>query len=132
MDEPQYQEIPAASVPRVTEGGRTAIVISGSALGVTSSVRNRTPCTFVHFILEGGSAPVDQAIPAGHNTFTRTVAGDGVSLGCVGPETTEVVLIAAMPIGEPIVQHGPFVMNTREEIMQAFDDYQNGRNGFEG
>jgi len=35
-------------------------------------------------------------------------------------------------LGEPIVQHGPFVMNTKEEIYQAFEDYQQGRNGFEG
>jgi len=79
-----------------------------------------------------GEADISGRKVGPHNTVTLTVAGDGVTLGCVGPETTEVVLIAAMPIGEPIVQHGPFVMNTREEIMEAFDDYQNGRNGFEG
>ncbi len=41
------------------------------------------------------------------------------------------VLVSGQPIREPIVQHGPFVMNTREEIQKAFIDYQSGRNGFE-
>lgn len=42
------------------------------------------------------------------------------------------VLIGGQPLNEPIVQHGPFVMNTKEEIYQAFEDYQQGKNGFEG
>jgi hypothetical protein len=41
-------------------------------------------------------------------------------------------LIGGEPLNEPIVQHGPFVMNTKEEIYQAFEDYQQGKNGFEG
>ena len=41
-------------------------------------------------------------------------------------------IIAGQPIGEEVVQHGPFVMNTQEQIVQTFNDYQRGRNGFEG
>ncbi len=41
------------------------------------------------------------------------------------------MLISGQPIGEPIVQHGPFVMNTQEEIQQAISDYRNAANGFE-
>jgi len=41
-----------------------------------------------------------------------------------GPEESEMLLLQGRPIGEPVVQHGPFVMNTREEIRQAFIDYQ--------
>ena len=42
------------------------------------------------------------------------------------------MLIGGKPIGEPIKQHGPFVMNTQQEIYQAFEDFQSGKNGFEG
>ena len=44
-----------------------------------------------------------------------------------GPEGLSFLLAAGQPINEPVVQHGPFVMNTREEIMQAFQDYSAGR-----
>lgn len=53
-----------------------------------------------------------------------------VSVWC--REGVRFVLIAGEPIGEPVVQHGPFVMNTREEIVQAMTDYQQEKNGFEG
>jgi len=45
--------------------------------------------------------------------------------------SAQFLLFAGRPIGEPIVQHGPFVMNTREEIEKTIDDYRRGRNGFE-
>jgi redox-sensitive bicupin YhaK (pirin superfamily) len=46
-------------------------------------------------------------------------------------EACRFVLISGKPIGEPIVQYGPFVMNTQEEIQQAISDYRNAANGFE-
>ena len=46
-----------------------------------------------------------------------------------GESEVEVLVLQARPIGEPVVQHGPFVMNTRSEIQQAFEDYQNTRFG---
>ncbi|MBL8489840.1 MAG: pirin family protein, partial [Rhodocyclaceae bacterium] len=88
-----------------------------------------------------------EALPAGHNAFVVpyrgavTVAGTQVSQGRMallgnagdgvvlrangGP--AKAVLIAGRPLNEPIVQHGPFVMNSQEEILQAFRDYRDGR-----
>ncbi|TNN52102.1 Pirin [Liparis tanakae] len=57
--------------------------------------------------------------------------GDSVRVENKGSEVSHFVLIAGEPIREPVVQHGPFVMTTEEEIRQAISDYQTGRNGFE-
>jgi hypothetical protein len=53
-------------------------------------------------------------------------AGDGLEIGA-GTEGLRALLVAGRPIGEPIVQYGPFVMNSREEIEQAMADYRDGR-----
>jgi len=86
------------------------------------------------------------AIPPGHNAFVYAYEGsaeiggqelpmqaagilsDGDQLEIkAGPEPLRLVLIAGKPLGEPIVQYGPFVMNTREEIEQALQDYRLGQ-----
>jgi redox-sensitive bicupin YhaK (pirin superfamily) len=157
MCEPAYQELPADKVPKVTIDGVTAHVIAGSALGVTSPVYTRTPVNYLHFELQP-NARLQQPIPAGWTSFAYVLTGDGsfgpLDNGVVSDAhhtlalTTEAsemgleavagkngvsfVLISGQPIREPIVQHGPFVMNSREEIQQTFIDYQTGKNGFEG
>lgn len=86
------------------------------------------------------------AVPAGHHVFVYAyegsvsiggkalpgqyagVLGDGDFIEIeAGTDDVRMIVIAGKPLGEPIVQHGPFVMNTREEIEQALDDYRNGR-----
>eukprot|EP00392_Amoebophrya_sp_AT5.2_P004316 g4324.t1 len=81
-----------------------------------------------------GTAPDKQV--AGHTTVTLQNGGaaggkTGIEIRAVKPES-QFVLVAAKPIGEPIVQYGPFVMTSQAEIQDAFRDYQSGRNGFEG
>jgi redox-sensitive bicupin YhaK (pirin superfamily) len=56
---------------------------------------------------------------------------DGVAV-TAGPHGLRFVLISGEPIDEPVVQHGPFVVTSREEVMQAMDDYRGNKNGFEG
>jgi redox-sensitive bicupin YhaK (pirin superfamily) len=55
--------------------------------------------------------------------------GDEVTIQNAGNSPLELLLIAGVPLGEPISRYGPFVMNTREEIQQAFEDYRSGRMG---
>jgi redox-sensitive bicupin YhaK (pirin superfamily) len=52
-----------------------------------------------------------------------------VTLEATGGDAFDVILLGGQPIGEPVEQYGPFVMNTRAELQQAFDDYQRGRLG---
>jgi redox-sensitive bicupin YhaK (pirin superfamily) len=56
-------------------------------------------------------------------------AGDTITLEASSHEPLDVILMGGQPIGEPVEQYGPFVMNTRQELQQAFDDYQQGRLG---
>lgn len=151
MCDPAYQELKAEEITTVKKNGITAIVIAGEALGVESRVQTRTPTHYIHFIMESDTV-LQQKIPANwtafmyvlsgkikvedgrfieaHNTVAFSAIGDGVSLHA-GEEGANFVLISGQPIGEPVVQHGPFVMNTQTEIQEAFDDFRNGKNGFE-
>merc|ERR1712150_94061 len=131
-------------------------VIAGESFGIKSEVRTRTPTFYLVFNLDGveNGAVADetiQEVPAGWTTFVyilegkvnfsgKTVNahhtavfadGDCIKFSNVNRGNSRFVLISGQPIGEPIVQHGPFVMNTENEIRQAFMDYRNGQNGFE-
>jgi len=154
MVEPSYQELLASEIPSAATSGVTVKVIAGSSMGIKSPVRTRTPTFYLDFKFLPGSnftqdVPADWTcfayILAGkfrfgggevveaHNTVLFDTDGDGVEMEETGHSDSEghLVLIAGRPIGEKVVQHGPFVMNTRQEIEQAFEDYQLGKNGFE-
>ena len=70
--------------------------------------------------------PDGSAKPAADSEIALLSDGDSVTLGG-GESGGRGILVAGRPIGEPIARHGPFVMNTREEIIQAFRDYEAGR-----
>ncbi|XP_022604975.1 pirin isoform X2 [Seriola dumerili] len=150
MVEPAYQELKGSEIPKPSQGGVRVAVISGEALGAKSKVFTRTPTLYLDFRLETGALHV-QPVPSGWTTFIYTLSGS-IHVGpdqeqqrveahhtvvfgdgdCVkGSEVSHFVLIAGEPLKEPVVQHGPFVMTTEEEISQAIKDYQSGRNGFE-
>jgi len=152
MIPPRYQELPASKVPRATVDGVTAIVMAGEALGLSSPVQTLTPVYYIHFLMDPGKR-LEQRLPPGMNAFiyvlegsievgeqnshvdthytaTLTPGGDGVVVRTTD-KPASFVLVAGTPLNEPVVQHGPFVMNSKEQILKTFMDYQNGINGFE-
>jgi redox-sensitive bicupin YhaK (pirin superfamily) len=155
MTEPRYQDVPNAQIPTArSEDGLIGVkVIAGRALGRNANIDTMTPVTFLHFTISSG-ASIDQPIERGHNAmvyvFAGTVTvgvddtpvgegqlcmlgdGDTVRLGNRSegsPAHGECLLLAGLPLSEPVARMGPFVMNTREEIVRAVADYQAGRMG---
>ncbi|MDO8311188.1 MAG: pirin family protein [Sideroxyarcus sp.] len=149
MTEPWYRDIASQEIPEyVTADGVTVRVIAGASNGVAGVVsREITEPLYLDIHLPAGSA-YSTALPATHNAFiyvyrgtvkvgdtlvesrrmgvlSNTPGADGVTLSATGD--ARLILIAGKPLNEPIVQYGPFVMNTQEEIHQALDDYRNGR-----
>jgi quercetin 2,3-dioxygenase len=155
MIKPRYQDIPSSQIPKATsaDGLVTVSVIAGEAMGEKAVIETRTPIVYLHYrIMPGGAAR--QQVPAAYNAFAYIVDGEGlfgaeseraadgqmVLFAQDGDEvrienpsdskaTLEVLLIAGVPLNEPVVRYGPFVMNTREEIHQAIEDYQLGKMG---
>jgi quercetin 2,3-dioxygenase len=148
MIAPRYQEIPASKIPvAISEDGLVSVrVIAGESLGVKAVVETRTPIIYLHFTLKPGGR-VAQKVESHFNGFAYVVNGeamlsgetatrgqmvmferdgDGVTIENSGTEQLDVLLIAGIPLNEPVARYGPFVMNTREEIYQAVEDYRNG------
>jgi redox-sensitive bicupin YhaK (pirin superfamily) len=148
MAEPWYQDFPSAAIPEyVTADGVTVRVIAGSSNGVAGVVsREITEPLYLDVHVPAG-ASFSTAIPATHNAFiyayrgaveiggvqvdaqrmgilSNTAGADGVTL--TAKKNARLILIAGKPLNEPIVQYGPFVMNTQEEIHRALDDFRSG------
>jgi redox-sensitive bicupin YhaK (pirin superfamily) len=151
MIAPRYQEIPSSRIPSAEspDGLARARVVAGEALGKRAVIETRTPIQYVHWTLEP-KANVTQTIPSEHEAYvyvfsgSATVdekrvsegelavlgAGTGVRLSVPeGEGRAELLVLSGVPLAEPVAWAGPFVMNTREEIMQAVHDYQAGRLG---
>ncbi|KAF1996309.1 hypothetical protein P154DRAFT_443769 [Amniculicola lignicola CBS 123094] len=160
MCEPRYRDLRAAEVPEATsEDGKVKVkVISGQSYGVDSVKELAyTPVWLLDFIVQPGGH-VKQPLPKGWNAFAYTYKGstifssggtsrpvekfhnvvfeqEGDSVDISVEEGAEsesrFILVAGLPLDQPIVQYGPFVVTSREEVMQAMRDYQTGSNGFE-
>lgn len=155
MTRPRYQEIPSANIPKATsaDGLVTVSVIAGEAMGKHAVIETRTPIMYLHFKLEPGGS-ITQPVPDDFNAFAYVVDGegwfgakgkragdgqmvlfaeDGDEIRIANPENAkvalEVLLIAGVPLNEPMARYGPFVMNTQAEIREAFYDYSHGRMG---
>ena len=153
MAKPGYQELKAAQIPRAIspDGKVEARVVAGSTLGVAGAVSTHTPVLYVHFTLQPGGEVV-QELPASQNAMAYVVRGkissgsgeetasegsalvfahDGDAVRLVNPSdvAADVLLLAGEPLRENVARYGPFVMNTRDELVQAFEDFREGRMG---
>ena len=155
MMKPRYQEIPGSKIPKAAspDGLVTVNVIAGDAMGEKAVIETRTPIIYLHYrIAPGGVAT--QSVPDGFNIFAYVIDGaglfgadgeragdgqmvlfaqDGDEVRIENPadarEPLDVLLLGGVPLHEPVARYGPFVMNTKAEIYQAIQDYQEGRMG---
>jgi quercetin 2,3-dioxygenase len=150
MNPPNYQEFGGDRLPVVERTGVQVKVIAGTLDGAVGPVRQpATDPIYMDIRLDAG---VDFAlpVPAGHSAFVYVYEGSvaaGVSresavidaqvLGVLGDgdevrlagraAVSRAIVVAGRPLREPVARYGPFVMNTREELQQAFADYQAGK-----
>ena len=149
MRDPWYRDIGADEVPLWQGEGALARIIAGHSHGVAGAMqRDTTEPLYLDLHLQPG-ARFDQLLPATHNAFVyvyrgelsiadtlvlrqrmailaNTPGSDGTVLQA-GAEGARAILVAGAPLNEPIAQHGPFVMNTQQELIQAVQDFQAGR-----
>ena len=150
-----YRDIEDAQIPRWQGPGAQVRVIAGQcgsgAHAVSGAMqRPKTEPVILDITLQPGTR-YEQALPSAMNTFLYLHTGSVVVLGkeararqmavlsspadsdgvalVAGEAGARLLLIAGRPLREPIAQYGPFVMNTRQELMQAVEDYQAGRLG---
>ena len=153
MMRPRYQHIAAEAMPTAVsdDGGVSVKVIAGESLGVGALIDTRVPIQYLHFTIEPGKS-VTQPIGQDDNAFAYILRGTGafgsgaaaasegqaVLFGAAGnavmiatdgsaAEALSVLVLSAPPLNEPVARYGPFVMNTRDEIDQAINDYNDGR-----
>jgi redox-sensitive bicupin YhaK (pirin superfamily) len=143
MIAPAYQDLRAEANARRDDPGATIRVIAGTLFGLDGPGTTHTPISYAHVTLEAG-ASVSTALPAGHVILAYPVTGsftigdtsvdegilaviEGTDVTITGVAgTSEIVVLTGEPIGEPVARYGPFVMNTEDEIRQAFNDFEKG------
>jgi redox-sensitive bicupin YhaK (pirin superfamily) len=149
MTQPRYQEIAAARIPegRSVDGRARVKVIAGEALGARAVIDTHTPIVYQDWLLEEGAdvtTPVaseqqalvyvfrGQALVGEKKVTDGQMAllgsGDSVRLRGTG-KPARLLLLAGVPVNEPVARYGPFVMNNEAELMEAVRDFQSGRMG---
>jgi quercetin 2,3-dioxygenase len=152
MNPPSYRDLSAGEIPAaaLAGGGRVRVIAGEFAAGSVRVVGPIAPRTTQPLLLDfdlRGDESVEVPVPEGHNAFIYVYDGDvrvGDELRAVpnraagvlsggdsvrlraGTDGARLLLLAGKPLREPVVQHGPFVMNTRAEIEQAIVDFSSG------
>lgn len=144
MSEPRYQDIPPEKIPEVETDDFRVRLLAGDYAGRAGAAQTHIPVIYFDVIFKhegsfrhefkssfnslligvtGDAAVAETKIHAGD----IAILGGGDAVEIAGAAGTRVLLIAAEPIGEPVARYGPFVMNTKEEIYQAFADFEAGK-----
>lgn len=151
MTDPKYQEFAPDRIPVATPAAGVEVkVIAGTVGDVQGPISQpATDPVYLDIALEAGKA-WEYALPVGHNAFAYVFEGaltvgegdqarplDTHEMGVLGggdvlqvragSRPARLIVVAGRPLREPVMRHGPFVMNTRQELMQAFVDFQEGR-----
>ncbi len=148
MTAPRYQDIAPEEIPEVEPAeGVTVRVVAGRFGDTTGPVAGIVTQPLYLDIALGPGTAIDVPVPTGHNAFAYVFEGDDVALGderlqrgelavlsdgdavnlVAGDTAARVLLVAGKPLREPVARYGPFVMNTRQEIIQAVEDFNAGR-----
>lgn len=146
MSAPSYRDLPSESIPEIVQPDGTKVrVIAGASQGIQGAIsRPDTEPLYLDVHLPVGGK-FEQHVPSGHNAFIYVYRGEVLVAGSTVPERTmgilsndsdsvtiateapaRFLLVAGKPLNEPIAQHGPFVMNTMEQIEQTLRDYRDG------
>ncbi|MBP7618342.1 MAG: pirin family protein [Geothrix sp.] len=144
--QPGYTDLQPERMPWTPLPGGRIRVLAGTWAGFAGPVHTPARIAYAHLELEAG-ARFQQGVPEGWTTAvvplhgsvrlegtdvpadTVALLGKGDSLALEAITPVSLMLLAGEPLGEPIAHYGPFVMNTREELEQAVQDYQQGRMG---
>jgi redox-sensitive bicupin YhaK (pirin superfamily) len=148
---PRYQDTPSSRIPVATneDGTVTVKVIAGEGLGMKGIIETRIPIQYLHVTLAPGAEFAQRIVPHA-NALAFVIEGEGDFGGRPASENQVVLferdgdsarvlqkgrkllsflLIAGEPLGEPVARYGPFVMNTRQEVLQAVEDFRTGKMG---
>jgi len=152
MSKPKYQDLSNAKISKyqLPEGNGVVEIIAGEYNGVKGAASTFTPVHLMNAKLNKG-ATAEFSFPNNYNTTLLVIEGsikvsgndeavpadhlvlfenDGESFSIEAQENAIVLILSGEPINEPIAAQGPFVMNTRSELLQAFQDYNSGKFGF--
>ena len=151
MVPPKYQEKTSEEINNeVRSNGTKLKIIAGTSNQGTKGVIDNETINPIYWDIEMPlNADLEETIPQGHNAFIYLIEGellignsaksvskgqlavldDGSSVAIKAKQASRFLIIAGKPIGEPVERVGPFVMNTKQEIQQAFNDYQSGKFG---
>ncbi|WP_156754715.1 pirin family protein [Actinokineospora pegani] len=151
--QPRYQDIAATSASLIAsdDGGALVRIIAGELDGHAGPGSTYSPITYLHatvspgarlampwprdfnalvYVLSGEGTVGPESRPLAEGHLAVLTAGEALTLQAAPtPTPWEILILGGRPINEPVARYGPFVMNTRQELSQAFDDYQAGRLG---